>query len=149
MSEEIKIEFFMYDKKKKKEVNIEKNLNEIRAELNLSDNDNFVCFEQNQKIEYQKDEEYNTKLKVIVKDKKVYISRTIFIKQGNTTSTKISLLHESLNKGLSCESSLEELRENLPLSLQNEKFLKKEKGNKIESGEDDTTINEICNNDII
>ena len=149
MSEEIKIEFFMYDKKKKKEVNIEKNLNEIRAELNLSDNDNFVCFEQNQKIEYQKDEEYNTKLKVIVKDKKVYISRTIFIKQGNTTSTKISLLHESLNKGLSCESSLEKLRENLPLSLQNEKFLKKEKGNKIESGEDDTTINEICNNDII
>ena len=46
--------------------------------------------------------------------------------------------------------ALKELRENLPLSLKNEKFLKKENGNQVENNEeDDTAINEISNNDII
>ena len=65
-------------------------------------------------------------------------------------STKINLFHESLNKGLNSESSLEELRAKLPLSLRNEKFLKKENGDQVENNkENETEINEICNNDII
>ena len=150
MPEEIKIEFFMFDKKRKKEVDVDKTLNEIRGDLNLSENDYFICFEQNQIIEYSKDEEFNTKLKVIVKDKKVYIIRKLLIKQGNVVSTKINLFHDSLDEGLNSESSLEELRQKLPLSLKNEKFLKKENGNKVENSEEnDTSISEICNNDII
>ena len=150
MPEEIKIEFFMFDKKRKKEVDVDKTLNEIRGDLNLSENDYFICFEQNQIIEYSKDEEFNTKLKVIVKDKKVYIIRKLLIKQGNVVSTKINLFHDSLDEELNSESSLEELRQKLPLSLKNEKFLKKENGNKVENSEEkDTSISEICNNDII
>ena len=116
MPEEIKIEFFMFDKKRKKEVDVDKTLNEIRGDLNLSENDYFICFEQNQIIEYSKDEEFNTKLKVIVKDKKVYIIRKLLIKQGNVVSTKINLFHDSLDEELNSESSLEELRQKLPLS---------------------------------
>ena len=150
MPEEIKLEFFTYEKKRKKEIDVDKTLNEIRAELNLTENDYFICFEQNQIIEYSKDEEYNTKLKEIVKEKKVYIIRKLFIKQGNVVSAKINLFHDSLDKGLNSESTLQELREKLPLSLKNEKFLKKEKGNQIESNEEkDTAINEISNDDII
>ena len=150
MPEEIKIEFFMFDKKRKKEVDVDKTLNEIRGDLNLTENDYFICFEQNQIIEYSKDEEFNTKLKVIVKDKKVYIIRKLLIKQGNVVSTKINLFHDSLDEELNSESSLEELRQKLPLSLKNEKFLKKENGNKVENSEEkDTSISEICNNDII
>ena len=150
MPEEVKIEFFTFEKKRKKEFDIDKTLNEIRAELNLEENDNFICFEQNQIIEYTKDDEYNTKLKVIVKDKKVYITRKLFIKQGKVTSAKFNLYHDSLDIGLNSGSFLKELREKLPLSLKNEKFLKKENGNQVENNEeDDTAINEISNNDII
>ena len=150
MPEEIKIEFFMYDKKRKKKVDVDKTLNEIRKELNLSENDYFICFEQNQIIEYSKDGEFNTKLKVIVKDKKVYIIRKLSIKQGNVVSIKINLFHDSLDEGLNSESSLEELRQKLPLSLKNEKFLEKENGNQVKNSEEnDTSISEICDNDII
>mgnify|MGYP002869740291 CR=1 FL=1 len=150
MPEEIKIVFYMYENQRKKEFDIDKNLNEIRAELNLGEHDFFICFEQNQLIEYAKEEEYNTKLKEIVRDKKVYIIRKLFIKQGNMTSAKINLFHKSLNIGLNSESSLQELREKLPFSLKNEKFLKKEKGAQINNDdESDTSINEISDNDII
>ena len=150
MLEEIKIEFFTYEQKRKKEFVLNKKLNEVRAELSLGENDYFICLEQNQIIEYRKDEEYNTKLREIVKDKKAYIIRKLFINQGNVCSTKINLFHESLNKGLNSESSLEELRAKLPLSLRNEKFLKKENGDQVENNkENETEINEICNNDII
>ena len=51
---------------------------------------------------------------------------------------------------LNPDSSLEELREKLPLSLKNEKFLNKKEGDPVENGkEQDTTINDICNDDII
>ena len=73
MPEEIKIVFYTYENQRKKEFDIDKNLNEIRAELNLGEHDFFICFEQNQLIEYAKEEEYNTKLKEIVRDKKVFI----------------------------------------------------------------------------
>ena len=150
MPEEIKIVFYTYENQRKKEFDIDKNLNEIRAELNLGEHDFFICFEQNQLIEYAKEEEYNTKLKEIVRDKKVYIIRKLFIKQGNMTSAKINLFHNSLNTGLNSESSLQELREKLPFSLKNEKFLKKEKGAQINNDdESDTSINEISDNDII
>ena len=37
MQEEIKLEFFTYEKKRKKEIDVDKTLNEIRAELNLTE----------------------------------------------------------------------------------------------------------------
>lgn len=92
----------------------------------------------------------NTKLRVIIKNNKVYIGKEILIKQGNAVSTKIKLFHESLNEELNPDSSLEELREKLPLSLKKEKFLNKKEGDPVENGkEQDTTINDICNDDII
>jgi len=145
-----RIEFFMCDKKIKKQIDINNTLNEIRTALNLSQNENFACLEQNRVINYRIDEEYNTKLRVIIKSNKVYIGREIQIKQGNAVSAKVKLFHESLSEELNPDSSLDQLREKLPLSLKNEKFLKKEKGDQVESDkEQDTTINDICNNDII
>jgi len=81
-----RIEFFMCDKKIKKQIDINNTLNEIRTALNLSQNENFVCLEQNRVINYRIDEEYNTKLRVIIKSNKVYIGREIQIKQGNAVS---------------------------------------------------------------
>ena len=110
---------------KKKNDIIDKKLSEVRTELNLSQNENFACLEQNRLINYTREDEYNTKLKVIVKDNKVYIGKEIIIKQGNAESSRFKLFNESLNGELSPDSYLEELREKLPLSLKNEKFLKK------------------------
>ena len=145
-----RIEFLMCNGKSKKQIDINNNLNEVRRALNLSNNDNFACLEQNRVINYARDEEYNTKLRVIIKNNKVYIGKEILIKQGNAVSTKIKLFHESLNEELNPDSSLEELREKLPLSLKKEKFLNKKEGDPVENGkEQDTTINDICNDDII
>jgi len=135
---------------KKKNDIIDKKLSEVRTELNLSQNENFACLEQNRLINYTREDEYNTKLKVIVKDNKVYIGKEIIIKQGNAESSRFKLFNESLNGELSPDSYLEELREKLPLSLKNEKFLKKKDGDRVENDEEkDTTISDICTNDII
>lgn len=107
---------------KKKNDIIDKKLSEVRTELNLSQNENFACLEQNRLINYTREDEYNTKLKVIVKDNKVYIGKEIIIKQGNAESSRFKLFNESLNEKLSPDSYLEKLREKLPLSLKNEKF---------------------------
>ena len=139
-----RIEFLMCGGKSKKQIDINNNLNEVRRALNLNNNDNFACLEQNRVINYTRDEEYNTKLRVIIKNNKVYIGKEILIKQGNAVSTKIKLFHESLNEELNPDSSLEELREKLPLSLKNEKFLNKKEGDPVENDkEQDITVNDI------
>lgn len=74
MQEEKKrIEFLRFDKEDSKLIDINKYLSDIRKLLNLSQLETFCYLEGNKTAEYGIEEELITKLREIVKEKKVYL----------------------------------------------------------------------------
>ena len=145
-----KIKFIRYDKTDSKNIDTNKKLSDIRVSLKLSEGEFFIYFEDNKEVEYTLDEEINTKLKEIIKGDNVYLNKKIPIKQKNFEAFKIVLFNESLENKININSTLDELREKLPISLKNEDFLFEEGGDKVKrEDEKETSISDINNNDII
>lgn len=139
------------DGKEKKRVDEEKTLWYIRQQLNINSSENFIFYEGNlASNKFSLNEEKNIKLKEIIKDNKVYLNKTISIKQDLEVIKEIDVVYEPKNGELTLNSTLDELRQTLPSTLRNERFLKEENGKEINQNEEYAIkISEICNHNII
>ena len=147
MQEEKKrIEFLRFDKEDSKLIDINKYLSDIRKLLNLSQLETFCYLEGNKTAEYGIEEELITKLREIVKEKKVYLKIKVYVKQKDVDVMKIELFNKSLNDKLNVYSSLKQLREKLDYSLKNEYFLFDDGKQINKEDENELTIGDILNN---